>query len=127
MKLGNVSQTITSVPNFFINNSKEIEGFTINYRHKINNKEMKKSTSFFRDKDFFTMNIDINLSHNPRIKIPKNINLNKEVYKPIYKKILTPNRTIKKTKIFPDCFSDDFTFRSEKKIYLIIILITKKK
>ena len=102
MKIGNVSQTITPVPNFFMDNKREIDAFKIHYQNKYGKKKLKRCNSYFRHQDLFNTNYDINLNNNPRVNFKKFDDLNKEIYIPIYKKYITPNNTQKKDTYFPD-------------------------
>ena len=82
MKLGNVSQSIVPVPNFFLDKSeKNLETF------KISNKK----SSYYRDRDLFQKINDLNLNHNQRSSKRKSEEENKEKYIPIYNRTFYPN------------------------------------
>jgi hypothetical protein len=78
MKLGNTSQTVIPVPNFFYNQtSREIDTFNVSHRRR-----------YFKEKDLFRMTKDMNFSNNPRKNLKKFEQLNKEKYIPIHKRNL---------------------------------------
>lgn len=103
MKLGNVSQTIVPVPNFFMDTTKDIDAFKIYYQNK--RKKWKRSNSNLIKNSLFKSNLDINLNNNPRINNLKFIAINKEIYKPIYQKDITPNNCLIKETNYPE-FTD---------------------
>ena len=100
MKLGNVSQTIVEVPHFFIDTTKEIDAFKIHFQNK--RKKIKRCHSNVIKNDLLNSNLDININNNPRLINQKFVLLNKEIYKPIYKKFITPNNCEMKETYFPD-------------------------
>ena len=94
MKLGNVSQSIVPVPNFFLDRKeKNLETFKIN---------KKRSSSYYRDKDLFEKINDLNLNHNPRSLKRKSEEENKEKYIPIYNRTFYPSNAILKNTYFPN-------------------------
>lgn len=102
MRLGNISQTIVPVPNFFMDSTKDIDTFKIYYENKNNKKKKKRCHSYFNKTDILNSNLDININNNPRVTNQKFSEINKEIYIPIYKKVKTPNNSeIKKTN-FPN-------------------------
>ena len=102
MKLGNISQTIVPVPNFFMDTTKDIDAFKVYYENKNNKKRIKRCHSYFSKSDLLSSNLDININNNPRVTNQKFYDLNKELYVPIYQKLKTPsNFEVKNTK-FPD-------------------------
>ena len=89
MKLGNISQTIVQVPNFFYDTTKEVDAFKTVYRHLLRKKILKKK--IYTKKILLTSNLDININHNPRFRNNLFDNINKNIYLPIYhKKAFTP-------------------------------------
>ena len=102
MKLGNISQTIVPVPNFFMDITKDVDAFKVYYENKNNKKKIKRCHSYFSKIDLLNSNLDININNNPRATNQKFSEINKELYIPIYKKIKTPNNSEKNNKYFPD-------------------------
>ena len=86
MKLGNISQTIVPVPNFFMDTTKDIDAFKVYYENKNNKKRIKRCHSYFSKSDLLSSNLDININNNPRVTNQKFYDLNKELYVPIYLK-----------------------------------------
>ena len=103
MKLGNISQSIVPIPNFFLDSTKEVDAFKIYYKTKKskNNNKTNRNFSYYSKIDLLNSNLDININHNPRLKNDKFTLINKEKYLPIYKKFKTPNNTCKEIS-FPD-------------------------
>ena len=95
MKLGNISQSIVSVPNFFMDMTKDIDAFKIHYRAKKNKNKVKNCNSYFTKNKLLHSNIDINTNHNPRKTNNKFSLINKEIYLPIYTKFNAQNITSK--------------------------------
>jgi hypothetical protein len=100
MKLGNVSQSIVPVPNFFLDKSeKNLETF------KISNKK----SSYYRDRDLFQKINDLNLNHNQRSSKRKSEEENKEKYIPIYNRTFYPNNANLKNTYFPNIIDSSKT------------------
>lgn len=74
MKIGNLSQTIVPVPDFFMNKtSRMIETFNL-----------PSKKQYYRESDLLTKIKDVNINHNPRI-VTRNVNqVNREKYLPVY-------------------------------------------
>jgi len=88
MKLGNTSQSMIPVPNFYLTkNVLEMEVFKPN-----------DTNQFFKEKDLFRKTKDINLSNNFRNKRKIFENYNKEKYIPIHKRNLPSLNTTRKIK-----------------------------
>ena len=132
MKLGNVSQTIVPVPNFFIDRkSRNVESFNIYNKTNINKKKkptslklnfktqldledtssnnsksipkaFKKENTIFRDQDVLTTIYDLNINNNPRFYSRQYLQMNKKKYIPIYYQKKFPNLTQIKETYFPD-------------------------
>ena len=102
MKLGNVSQTIIPVPNFFMDTTKDIDTFKVYYENKNNKKKIKRCHSYFNKTDLLNSNLDININNNPRVTNKKFSEINKEIYIPIYKKLNSLNISEIKNTYFPD-------------------------
>ena len=132
MKLGNVSQTIVPVPNFFIDRkSRNLESFNIYNKTNINKKKkptslklnfktqldledtssnnsksipkaFKKENTIFRDQDVLTTIYDLNINNNPRFYSRQYLQMNKKKYIPIYYQKKFPNLTQIKETYFPD-------------------------
>ena len=109
MKLGNVSQSIVSVPKYFINNksidiiplySKTDTNF--NPIRKIPKKKKLKNKSFFRTKDILLLNLDFNINHNPRFNHLKSFTENTKRYIPLYQETNYKNNAEMKGTYFPD-------------------------
>ena len=72
MKLGNTSQSLVPVPDFFLNQTlKQMETFEVSERKR-----------YYREKDLFRMTNDINLCNNPRNFHRKHEIFNKQKYIP---------------------------------------------
>ena len=132
MKLGNVSQTIVPVPNFFIDRkSRNVESFNIYNKTNINKKKkpaslklnfktqldledtssnnsksipkaFKKENTIFRDQDVLTTIYDLNINNNPRFYSRQYLQMNKKKYIPIYYQKKFPNLTQIKETYFPE-------------------------
>ena len=109
MKLGNVSQSIVSVPKYFITNksidiiplySKTDTNF--NPIRKIPKKKKPKNKSFFRTKDILLLNLDFNINHNPRFNHLKSFTDNTKRYIPLYQENNYKNNAEMKGTYFPD-------------------------
>jgi hypothetical protein len=75
MKLGNTSQSIVPVPNFFLNSTfSDVDTFKVSTRRR-----------YFREKDLFRHTKDLNYSNNRRHNQKKFDDFNKEKYIPIHK------------------------------------------
>lgn len=75
MKLGNTSQSMVPVPDFFLTRSlKEMETFHVTNKKK-----------YFREKDLFRLTKDLNLCNNPRNNHRKFEEYNKQKYVPVHK------------------------------------------
>ena len=71
MKIGNISQTIVPVPNFFLNQStRKLDTFAASTTRN-------KKSLYYRDKDLFTKNLDININHKKRNEFRKSKKKNK--------------------------------------------------
>jgi hypothetical protein len=81
MKLGNTSQSIVPVPNFFLNTThREVDTFKVPTRRR-----------YFREKDLFRHTKDLNFSNNRRQNNKKLEEYNKEKYVPVHKKEMNLN------------------------------------
>ena len=116
MKLGNVSQTIIPVPNFFLNR-RSIDLYTTCYptdsnlsehipkklkaKKKYNQKKFRNK-SYYRTKDILSLNCDLNINLNPRPFTRNHIKDNIEKYKPLYHRSHYPNNAELKQTYFPD-------------------------
>ena len=109
MKLGNVSQSIVSVPKYFLKNksidlisscSKTETNF--NPIRKIIKKKKLKNKSFFRSKDILSLNLDFNINHNPRYNHLKSFTENTKRYIPFYQEKNYKNNAEMKGTYFPD-------------------------
>lgn len=96
MKIGNVSQTIVPVPDFYMNEGeKQLETFTLPYKSK------PKPSTYFKEADYFKKPLDININHNPRFEIKTAHNKNEEKYIPIYNRGNYPRNVEMKNTIYP--------------------------
>lgn len=78
MKLGNTSQSIVGVPDFFlIKDMKSMDVFTVS-----------KKKQYFRESDLFKLTKDLNLCNNPRNNHRKFEEFNKKKYVPVHKLIM---------------------------------------
>ncbi len=111
MKLGNISQTIVPVPKFFTDKkTRTVELF------KSNNKKGKKtntrrSNSYFRSKDLFSTNCDLNINNNPRTFNHDWEGSDEIKYVPIYDRGIFPNNANMKNTYFPNIID---TFKTRK-------------
>lgn len=81
MKLGNTSQSIVPVPNFFLNSTfSDVDTFKVPSRRR-----------YFREKDLFRHTRDLNFSNNRRHNQKKYEDFNKEKYIPIHKRDINLN------------------------------------
>lgn len=81
MKLGNTSQSIVPVPNFFLNSTfSDVDTFKVPARRR-----------YFREKDLFRHTRDLNFSNNRRHNQKKYEDFNKEKYIPIHKRDINLN------------------------------------
>ena len=97
MKLGNISQSKVSVPNFFMDTTRDIDAFKIHYQSKKSKNKIKRCNSYFSKRELLSSNLDININHNPRLPINKFSLINKEIYLPIYTKFKILNNIAKDT------------------------------
>ena len=95
MKIGNISQTIVPVPNFFLNQStRKLDTFA-------SSTTRNKKSLYYRDKDLFTKNLDININHNPRFDFRTSQKTNKSKYIPLYHRGDYPSNSAEKDTYFP--------------------------
>jgi hypothetical protein len=81
MKLGNTSQSIVPVPNFFLNSTfSDVDTFKVPSRRR-----------YFREKDLFRHTRDLNFSNNRRHNQKKYEDFNKEKFIPIHKRDINLN------------------------------------
>ena len=122
MKIGNVSQTVIPVPNFYLNKNNNrnptIEIFHSNksskkYTNKLT-KDHKRTHSYFRDKDILSSLSDLNLSNNPRY-IPLRTECNEKKYIPIYNRNNYPRNSKNKDTYFPEIINT-FLTKSRNKV-----------
>ena len=101
MKLGNISQTIIPVPKFFTDkNSRTVDLFKSH--NKTRNKTLtKRSNSYFRPKDLFSTNCDLNINNNPRTFNHAWEGSNDSKYVPMYDRGIFPNNANMKNTYFP--------------------------
>ena len=93
-KIGNISQTIVPVPNFFLNQqTRKIETFSLYNKTKRSN--------YYRDRDLFSQNLDININHNPRFQARTAEAVNKTKYIPLYHRGHYPSNSEEKKTYFP--------------------------
>lgn len=98
MKLGNVSQAVIPVPNFFLNsNLKAYDAFGLNPQST-----KKRSNSTFRDDDLLLSCLDLNINNNPRVYGTRSISINKEKYIPLYNRRNYENNAKMKETFFPN-------------------------
>ena len=116
MNLGNVSQTIIPVPNFFLNrNNNHHPTIEIFHTHKSIDKRINKfpknhirTRSYFRDKDLITSLSDLNLNNNPRY-IPRHTDFNEQKYIPLYNRDNYPRNSKMKDTYFPEIINTFLT------------------
>lgn len=108
MKLGNVSQSIVPVPKYFLNN-KSIDLIPLYSKTETNfsprrnmNKKNSKKNSYYRTKDILSLNLDFNISLNPRFSHSKFYSENKKKYIPLYNNRKHKNNSQMKGTYFPD-------------------------
>ena len=126
MKLGNISQTIVPVPNFYIEgknlaneiailpksiNKSTLDAISTRRRRIPKN---KRNRSYFRDRDLFSSFYDLNLSNNPR-PFKKEMDTNEKKYVPIYDRENYPRNSDLKHTYFPDII-DTFKVKTHKNI-----------
>ena len=109
MKLGNISQTIVPVPKFFTDkNTRTVDLFKSH--NKTRNKTLtRRSNSYFRPKDLFSINCDLNINNNPRTFNHAWEGSNELKYAPMYGRGTFPNNANKKNTYFPNIID---TFRT---------------
>ena len=111
MKLGNISQTIVPVPKFFIDkDTRTIEIFKPRNRFRIKG-EKKRSDSYFRQRDLFSSNCDLNLNHNPRTFTRELEGSEEKKYVPLYDRSNYPSNSEEKNTYFPHIID---TFKVKK-------------
>ena len=125
MKLGNISQTIIPVPDFYIEkklinetpilpksiNKSTLDAISTRNKHIPKN---KRTRSYFRDRDLFSSTYDLNLSNYPRT-FKKEIFTNEKKYIPIYDRKYYPRNSDLKQTYFPDII-DTFKIKTHKNI-----------
>lgn len=115
MKLGNISQTIVPVPKFFLDkDTSSIDIFKKKDKFKIK-ESSKRSYSYFKEKDLFSSNLDLNLNHNPRT-LGSNSQwdlTNEYKYIPLYDRHNYERNSEKKHTYFPDII-DFYKIKQEK-------------
>ena len=137
MKLGNVSQTVVPVPNFFLDRkTRPIETFKTatnseiditeyskrknSYKKKY--KKNKRNSSYYRDKDILSFNLDININHNPRSFSRQFTNSNQEKYVPLYHRNKYKSNVDLKETYFPDIIDTNKNpSKPEKELNSIIL------
>ena len=93
LKLGNISQTVVPVPSFFLNRgTKNIDAFNV----------PKRAHSYYREKDLFQKELDLNLNRNQRFSKKENDESNKEKYIPVYNLRKYPNNAELNHTYFPN-------------------------
>ena len=108
MKLGNVSQSIVSVPKYFLEN-KSID-LIRSYNETSSNFNSKKifknknriNKSYYRTRDILSLNLDFNINLNPRINNYKSTIENTKKYIPLYHIKKLKNNAEMKGTYFPD-------------------------
>ena len=111
MKLGNISQTIVPVPKFFTDkNTRTVELFK-SYNRYVKDNFNKRSNSYFRSKDIFSTNCDLNINHNPRTFNNDWKSSDKYKYIPLYDRKIYPRNANRKNTYFPDIID---TFKVKK-------------
>ena len=138
MKLGNVSQTVVPVPNFFLDRkTRPIETFKTATNSEIDItenlgseknltqkriKKNKRNSSYYRDKDILSFNIDININHNPRSFSRQFTNSNQEKYIPLYHRNKYESNVKMKETYFPDIIDINNNSPKKKKEVNSVIL-----
>ena len=111
MKLGNISQTIVPVPKFFTDkNTRTIDLFKPD-NNKGKKSPNKRSNSYFRSKDLFSTNCDLNINNNPRTFNHEWQGSEHLKYIPIYDRGVYPNNANIKNTYFPNIID---TFKVKK-------------
>jgi hypothetical protein len=112
MKLGNISQTIVPVPKFYTDkNTRTVDIFKSNNKFR-KNALIKRSNSYFRSKDLFSINCDLNINNNPRTFNHEWEGSDELKYVPIYDRGIFPNNANRKNTYFPNIID---TFKVKKK------------
>ena len=107
MKLGNISQTIVPVPKFFTDkNNRKIDLFKSDKK-----KTTKRNNSYFRSKDLFSTNCDLNINNNPRTFNNEWQGSDHLKYIPIYDRGIYPSNSNIKNTYFPNIID---TFKVKK-------------
>ena len=111
MKLGNISQTIVPVPKFFTDkNTRTIDLFKPD-NNKGKKSFNKRSNSYFRSKDLFSTNCDLNINNNPRTFNHEWQGSEHLKYIPIYDRGVYPSNANIKNTYFPNIID---TFKVKK-------------
>ena len=111
MKLGNISQTIVPVPKFFTDkNTRTIDLFKPD-NNKGKKSLNKRSNSYFRSKDLFSTNCDLNINNNPRTFNHEWQGSEHLKYIPIYDRGVYPSNANIKNTYFPNIID---TFKVKK-------------
>jgi hypothetical protein len=111
MKLGNISQTIIPVPNFFTDkNNRTVEIFKDNRTKR----KLKRNKSYFRTSDILTTNCDLNLNNNPRTFTNGWKGSETKKYIPIYDRGVFTNNAEKKNTYFPNIIDTSRVRKIEK-------------
>ena len=113
MKLGNVSQAVVPVPNFFLNTDEKNQTFLLGKLKQ--NKRKNRSKSYFRDDDLLISCVDLNLNRNPRGGILK-FDLNQQRYIPIYNRGHYPSNSEEKNTYFPAIIDNSRIPKTHKNI-----------
>ena len=128
-KLGNISQTIVPIPNFFLNpQNRKLETFnniplakSKLQQQSSPKKEGGKSNSlpkktkpklksfYYRDRDLFTRNLDININHNPRINNRNTEVENSTKYVALYNRGKFPSNAEMKKTYFPSIIDNSIS------------------
>jgi hypothetical protein len=107
MKLGNTSQSIVPVPNFFLTRTlKEMDTFNISLYKK----------NYFRETDLFKKTADINISNNPRNRNRKYEQYNRTKFIPVHRMQVVCDNTNLMTTVKDDSASDSEIEKPPKKI-----------
>jgi hypothetical protein len=106
MKLGNTSQSIVPVPNFYLTRSlKEMDTFNTTYGG---------GKKYFRETDLFRKTRDINISNNPRNRNRKHENYNKTKFIPVHRMGETMQSSIPlETVKYDSSDSEDFEYQQQ--------------
>ena len=138
MKLGNVSQTVVPVPNFFLyRKTRPIETFKTAANSEIDMTEFsnqqkisiqkrlkknKRNSSYYRDKDILSFNLDLNINRNPRSFSRQSTHSNQEKYVPLYHRNKYESNVNLKETYFPDIIDTNPNSSKQKNQFNSIIL-----